>query len=101
MTNTSLIGIEIGVTDAETAIIDGTGNLVASVCGESNLDYPIPGRAGQDPNEVYGSVIHRHALWDPGTNFFTQFFKILLLTCRVVFLIISCNNRITTNHLLY
>jgi sugar (pentulose or hexulose) kinase len=78
MPDTYLIGVDVGTTETKTAIFDSQGSLVADASEESKLYYPRPGWVEQDPDEMYGAVIR---------------------TIRgVTTLIISCNNRITTNH---
>ncbi len=49
----------------------------------------------------FDEIIHIEALLVQFPKLQYTIFKIMLLTVRVVFLIISCNNRITTNHLMY
>lgn len=57
MTNTYLIGVDVGTTGTKTAIFDRQGNLVADASEESKLYYPKPGWVEQDPDEMYGAVI--------------------------------------------
>src|SRR3990170_662607 len=57
MSQTHLIGVDLGTMGTKTAIYDTQGNLVADAYEESKLYYPKPGWVEQDQNEIYGSAI--------------------------------------------
>jgi gluconokinase len=52
-----VIAVDIGTTSTKTLLVDRTG----SICGEHSIGYGIlselPGRAEQNPNEIYKAVI--------------------------------------------
>ena len=57
MTQTYLIGVDLGTTGTKSAIFDTQGNPVAEAYEESKLRYPKPGWVEQDPDEIYGSAV--------------------------------------------
>ncbi len=57
MSNTYLIGVDLGTTGTKTAIFDSNGNLITKAYEESKLYCPKPGWVEQNPDEIYGSAI--------------------------------------------
>jgi len=65
-----LIGVDLGTTLAKAGVYDTQGNLLGEACRESEVHYPRPGVAEQDPAEFYRSAVTtiRTAMEQSGIN---------------------------------
>ncbi len=65
-----LIGVDLGTTLAKAGVYDAESNLLGEASQETEVRYPRPGLAEQDPSEFYRSAIStiRGALAKAGIN---------------------------------
>jgi len=52
-----VIGVDLGTTLAKAAVYDTQGNLLGEACQETEIRYPHPGLAEQDPADFYHSAV--------------------------------------------
>ena len=55
--NSYLVGVDLGTTLAKAAVYDTTGRLLGEAFRETQIRYPRPGIAEQDPAEFYQSAV--------------------------------------------
>jgi xylulokinase len=55
--NSYLVGVDLGTTLAKAAVYDTTGRLLGEAFRETQIRYPRPGIAEQDPAEFYLSAV--------------------------------------------
>ena len=70
MSDTYLIGVDLGTMGTKAAIFNAEGKLIAEAYEESKLYYPKPGWVEQEPDEIYGSAVRtiKQCLDESGIN---------------------------------